>query len=77
MGSPRAPLQDGVREIVSVPARRPIKPVSIRQFPALVDAWRGWKTMRARFNQELDEYPFTVRPLSADEGGGYLVEYPD
>ena len=33
--------------------------------------------MRARFNQELDEYPFTVRPLSADEGGGYQVEYPD
>lgn len=24
-----------------------------------------------------DDYPFTVRPLAADEGGGYLVEYPD
>ena len=23
------------------------------------------------------EYPFTVRPLTPDEGGGYLVEYPD
>jgi len=33
--------------------------------------------MRARSNRELDEYQFTVRPLSADEGGGYLVEYPD
>ncbi len=33
--------------------------------------------MRARSNRELDEYRFTVRPLSADEGGGYLVEYPD
>jgi hypothetical protein len=22
-------------------------------------------------------YRFTVRPLSADEGGGYLVEFPD
>ncbi|MBI1791449.1 MAG: type II toxin-antitoxin system HicB family antitoxin [Acidobacteria bacterium] len=33
--------------------------------------------MRARLNRELDEYRFTVRPLSADEGGGYLVEYPD
>ncbi len=33
--------------------------------------------MRARLNRELDEYQFTVRPLSADEGGGYLVEYPD
>ena len=33
--------------------------------------------MRARSNRELDEYQFRVRPLSADEGGGYLVEYPD
>jgi antitoxin HicB len=33
--------------------------------------------MRARSNRELEEYQFTVRPLSADEGGGYLVEYPD
>ena len=33
--------------------------------------------MGARLNRELDEYQFTVRPLSADEGGGYLVEYPD
>ena len=33
--------------------------------------------MRARSNRELDAYQFTVRPLSADEGGGYLVEYPD
>ncbi len=23
------------------------------------------------------EYPFTVRPLSGDEGGGYLIEFPD
>jgi antitoxin HicB len=30
-------------------------------------------------NEELriDQYPFTVRPLSVDDGGGYLVEYPD
>ena len=33
--------------------------------------------MRAPSNRELDEYRFTVRPLSAQEGGGYLVEYPD
>jgi antitoxin HicB len=25
----------------------------------------------------LDLYQFTVRPLSKNEGGGYLVEYPD
>jgi len=23
------------------------------------------------------EYRFTIRPLSDDEGGGYLIEYPD
>ena len=28
----------GVREIVSAPARRPIKPVYIKQFLALIDA---------------------------------------
>ena len=22
-------------------------------------------------------YPFAVRPLAADEGGGYLIEFPD
>jgi antitoxin HicB len=33
--------------------------------------------MRASKNRNLDEYQFTVRPLSRDEGGGYLVEYPD
>src|ERR1035437_6610610 len=25
----------------------------------------------------VDEYPFTVRPLSKEGGGGCLVEYPD
>jgi antitoxin HicB len=23
------------------------------------------------------DYPFSIRPLTADEGGGYLIEYPD
>lgn len=31
----------GVREIVSVPAKRPIKPVYIKQFLALIDAAGG------------------------------------
>jgi hypothetical protein len=31
----------GVREIVSVPAKRPIKPVYIRRFVALIDAAGG------------------------------------
>ncbi len=33
--------------------------------------------MSAKTNLNLDQYQFTVRPLSKDEGGGYLVEYPD
>jgi antitoxin HicB len=24
-----------------------------------------------------DSYPFTIRPLSAEDGGGFLIEYPD
>jgi hypothetical protein len=31
----------GVREIVSIPAKRPIKPVYIKQFLALIDAAGG------------------------------------
>jgi len=27
--------------------------------------------------RKLDQYQFTVRPLAKEEGGGYLVEYPD
>jgi len=27
--------------------------------------------------RNLDQYQFTVRPLSKEEGGGYLVEFPD
>jgi antitoxin HicB len=27
--------------------------------------------------QALADYQFTVRPLTKDEGGGYLVEFPD
>jgi len=25
----------------------------------------------------VDRYPFTIRPLSTEDGGGYLIEYPD
>jgi antitoxin HicB len=25
----------------------------------------------------LDDYPFEIRTLAADEGGGYLISYPD
>lgn len=34
--------------------------------------------MSARITKgSLDSYPFTVRRLSKEDGGGYLVEYPD
>ena len=33
--------------------------------------------MSIKKNRDLDAYQFTVRPLSKEEGGGYLVEYPD
>ena len=30
-----------------------------------------------KIDRNLDQYQFTVRPLSKEEGGGYLVEFPD
>jgi antitoxin HicB len=33
--------------------------------------------MRARTNCKTEEYRIAVRPLSKEEGGGYLVEYPE
>jgi antitoxin HicB len=33
--------------------------------------------MSTRTKRNAEEYRITVRPLSKDEGGGYLVEYPE
>lgn len=36
--------------------------------------------MKARKNpyaSKRSDYPFEIRPLSAEEGGGYLISYPD
>jgi antitoxin HicB len=33
--------------------------------------------VRATTNRNLDQYQFTIRPLSKEEGGGFLAEYPD
>jgi antitoxin HicB len=33
--------------------------------------------MITRRNRNREEYRITVRPLSKEEGGGYLVEYPE
>jgi len=27
--------------------------------------------------RNLDDYPFEIRPMTADEGGGFLISYPD
>ncbi len=27
--------------------------------------------------RDLDDYPFEIRPLSAEEGGGFLISFPD
>jgi predicted RNase H-like HicB family nuclease len=27
--------------------------------------------------QMLEQYPFQIRPLTGEEGGGYLIEFPD
>ena len=27
--------------------------------------------------RKLDDYPFEIRPLSSEEGGGFLISYPD
>ena len=54
---------------LSVPAHRPIKPICIRKF---IDRHRRSVTMA-----KLTDYPFEVRPLPEDDGGGYLVSFPD
>jgi antitoxin HicB len=33
--------------------------------------------MKKQSEMDLDAYPFTVRKLTAEDGGGYMVEYPD
>lgn len=33
--------------------------------------------MSARKNQHLDIYRVTIRPLTKEEGGGFLAEYPE
>ena len=33
--------------------------------------------MRTRTKQNADNYRITIRPLSKEEGGGYLAEYPE
>lgn len=55
--------------VVTVPAKRPIKPIYIKLFLELLDD--VGETMN-----EID-YPFEMCPLSDDEGGGWLISFPD
>jgi predicted RNase H-like HicB family nuclease len=59
----------GVPEAVWVPARRPIKPFMSVALSCLSNRYE-----RAMSDSE---YRFTARLLSGDEGGGYLIEFPD
>jgi antitoxin HicB len=33
--------------------------------------------MKRTLKNDLDRYQFILRPLTKEEGGGYLIEYPD
>ena len=57
--------------------RSPLPALHAKARSATVEIRRYQTKMRASTNRYLDQYQFTVRPLSKDEGGGYLVEYPD
>src|SRR5215472_14269074 len=35
------------------------------------------KAVKTRTKPNIHAYRFTVRPLTSEEGGGYLVEYPE
>ncbi len=56
-------LHENSSLVVTVPGKRPIKPIYIQQFLALVD--------------DIMKYPFVMRPLSPEEGGGWLITFPD
>lgn len=60
------------RERLSIPARRPIKPVYIRQLVELHRRRAAQRSMTVGL-----PYRIVVEPLSPDDGGGYLATVPD
>jgi antitoxin HicB len=58
----------GGAEAVSVPARRPIK---------FMSAGLSHLSRRCERAMSDTDYRFTVWPLTEEEGGGYLIEFPD
>ena len=55
---------------ITIPYKRPIKPVYVTQFLALLDDLSGMM-------QHQSEYPFELRPLDEEEGGGWLIVFSD
>src|ERR1035438_10911857 len=37
----------------------------------------SWRIQIMTEFASIDKYPFTIRPLSDADGGGFLIEYPD
>lgn len=46
-------------------------------FKPLVELQKIGRILAPGPAMESAEYPFKVRPLSPEEGGGYLIEFPD
>jgi len=70
--------------IVTVPAHRPIKPVYVRQFLALIQARKGVTRMNAIKNiarttapWPFEAYAHVISRISDEDGGGYLITFPD
>ena len=57
------------RQILTVPSRRPIRPVYVRKFVRFVDA--VGTGMRKR------DYAVVIEPLPEEDGGGFLATVPD
>jgi antitoxin HicB len=72
-GSSHATLKhEKLTEIITVPAHKPIKPIYVRKLVDAIDEILGRKEL-----SQSQEYRPVFRRLSEDEGGGWLVEFPD
>jgi predicted RNase H-like HicB family nuclease len=69
-GSHYKVFHGSVAEILTVPFKRPIKPVYIRKLVAFIDALKG-QQMTAL------QYPVLIEPLAPEDGGGFLARVPD
>lgn|GEM_PF-183848 len=69
----------GIDEDVTVPYKRPIKPVYIRKFLALVDAVKDFmkKIVKVLPPFAFEAYTRVLSRLPDEEGGGFLVTFPD